>query len=147
MRLMIWRLWVQTLLGEIFDEIYFVLCNFRSDRNAVSVYHIRMRLRLSFRFGEMDTAGMLSSCVSCCTQLINMPAVSISPNLKLNLNLILTWIRSRNAYLEKLKWPHSSFSATKRPQQIPHLLHPCSHSGYWADSAWCKCSSRVRSSQ
>ena len=35
---MIWRLWVQTPLGAIFDEIYFVLCNFRSvrwsDRNA-----------------------------------------------------------------------------------------------------------------
>ena len=29
MGLMIWRLWVQTPLGAIFDEIYFVLCNFR----------------------------------------------------------------------------------------------------------------------
>ena len=27
---MIWRLWVQTPLGTFFDEIYFVLCNFRS---------------------------------------------------------------------------------------------------------------------
>ena len=32
MRLMIWRLWVQTPLGAIFDEIYFVLCNLRSVR-------------------------------------------------------------------------------------------------------------------
>ena len=35
---MIWRLWVQTPLGAIFDEIYFVLLNLRSvrksDRNA-----------------------------------------------------------------------------------------------------------------
>ena len=29
MRLMIWRLWVQPPLGAFFDEIYFVLCNFR----------------------------------------------------------------------------------------------------------------------
>ena len=37
-RLMIRRLWVQAPLGQIFDKIYFVLCNFRSvrqyDRNA-----------------------------------------------------------------------------------------------------------------
>ena len=37
-RVMIWRLWVQTPLGAIFYQIYFVLCNFRSvrlsDRNA-----------------------------------------------------------------------------------------------------------------
>ena len=32
MRLMIWRLWVQTLLGAFFDKFYFVLCNFRSVR-------------------------------------------------------------------------------------------------------------------
>ena len=32
--LMILRLWVQTPLGTIFDKIYFVLCNFRSVRNA-----------------------------------------------------------------------------------------------------------------
>ena len=32
MGLMIWRLWVQTPLGAFFDEIYFVLCNFRSVR-------------------------------------------------------------------------------------------------------------------
>ena len=31
-RLMIWRLWVQTSLGTIFDKIYFVLSNFRSVR-------------------------------------------------------------------------------------------------------------------
>ena len=28
---MIWRLWGQTPLGAIFDEIYFVLCKFRSE--------------------------------------------------------------------------------------------------------------------
>ena len=28
------RLWVQTPLGVIFDEIYFIPCNFRSDWNA-----------------------------------------------------------------------------------------------------------------
>ena len=37
-RVMIRKLWVQTPLGAIFDEIYFVLCNFRSvrlsDRNV-----------------------------------------------------------------------------------------------------------------
>ena len=37
-RLMIQRLWVQTPLGAIFDNFFFVLCNFRSlrysDRNA-----------------------------------------------------------------------------------------------------------------
>ena len=32
--LMIWRLWVQTPLGAIFDEIYFVLCNLRSVRKS-----------------------------------------------------------------------------------------------------------------
>ena len=31
---MIWRLWVQTPLETIFGEIYFVLCTFRSVRNA-----------------------------------------------------------------------------------------------------------------
>ena len=35
---MIRKLWVQTPLGTIFDEIYFVVCNFRSvrlsDRNV-----------------------------------------------------------------------------------------------------------------
>ena len=31
---MIQRLWVQTPLGAIFDEIYFDLCTFRSDRNV-----------------------------------------------------------------------------------------------------------------
>ena len=35
--MLIRRLWIQIPLGTIFDEIYFVLCNFtsvRSDRNA-----------------------------------------------------------------------------------------------------------------
>ena len=35
MRLMIWRLWVQTPLGAIFDEIFFVLYHFRSVRTCI----------------------------------------------------------------------------------------------------------------
>ena len=31
---MIKKLWIQTPLGAIFDEIYFVLCNYRSVRNS-----------------------------------------------------------------------------------------------------------------
>ena len=37
------RLWVKTPLGAIFDEIYFVLCNFRSVTLHISVRSDRSR--------------------------------------------------------------------------------------------------------
>ena len=61
---MIWRLWVQTPLGAIFDKIYFVLCNFRSvrqsDRNAY-----REKLDRTFRiFNLLSHEETLSGEVS-----------------------------------------------------------------------------------
>ena len=55
MRLMIWRLWVQTPLEAIFDEIYFVLCNFRSVRlSDRSAYHEKLLLNLKFNHVQLN---------------------------------------------------------------------------------------------
>ena len=54
---MIWRFWVQTPLGAIFDEIYFVLCNFRSVRLSDRKVSVRPIVK------NMDDPGLVEGMV------------------------------------------------------------------------------------
>ena len=52
-RVMIQRLWVQTSLMAIFDKIYFVLCNLRSDRNASDFLIVKTQISVAVHVNKV----------------------------------------------------------------------------------------------